>query len=65
MTYLSFKPCCEKLQVSLQDTILSNPGYNGFEGKKQITGAFDESRNEVCGENGRKQSEIITEEKSL
>ena len=25
ITYLSFKPCCEKLKDALQDTILSNP----------------------------------------
>ena len=25
ITYLSFKPCCEKLKTTLQDTILSNP----------------------------------------
>lgn len=25
ITYLSFKPCCDKLKVSLQDTLLSNP----------------------------------------
>jgi len=27
LTYLSFKPCCDKLKKSLQDTILSNPRY--------------------------------------
>ena len=27
VTYLSFKPCCDKLKKSLQDTILSNPHY--------------------------------------
>lgn len=27
ITYLSFKPCCEKLKKTLQDTILSNPKY--------------------------------------
>ena len=27
ITYLSFKPCCEKLKKNLQDTILSNPHY--------------------------------------
>lgn len=27
MTYLSFKPCCDKLKSSLKDTILSNPNY--------------------------------------
>lgn len=27
LTYLSFKPCCDKLKESLQDTILSNKHY--------------------------------------
>lgn len=27
ITYLTFKPCCDKLKKSLQDTILSNPHY--------------------------------------
>ncbi|MBQ2710372.1 MAG: hypothetical protein IJF66_00305 [Clostridia bacterium] len=27
VTYFSFKPCCDKLKKSLQDTILSNPQY--------------------------------------
>lgn len=27
LTYLSFKPCCDKLKNILQDTILSNPKY--------------------------------------
>ena len=26
-TYLSFKPCCDKLKKSLQDTLLSNPNH--------------------------------------
>lgn len=28
ITYLSFKPCCDKLRSTLQDTILSNPDYH-------------------------------------
>ena len=28
LTYLSFKPCCDKLKNSLRDTILSNPNYH-------------------------------------
>jgi hypothetical protein len=28
ITYLSFKPCCDKLKESLQNTMLSNPDYN-------------------------------------
>lgn len=27
ITYLSFKPCCDKLKFSLQDTLLSNPDH--------------------------------------
>lgn len=28
ITYLSFKPCCDKLKASLQDTLLSNPNHH-------------------------------------
>lgn len=31
-TYLSFKPCCERLKKALQDTILSNPEAHKMEG---------------------------------
>ena len=27
LTFLSFKPCCDKLKASLQDTLLSNPDH--------------------------------------
>lgn len=27
ITYMSFKPCCDKLKASLQNTMLSNPNY--------------------------------------
>lgn len=27
ITYMSFKPCCEKLKVALQDTFLTNPNH--------------------------------------
>ena len=27
MTYVSFKPCCDKMKASLQDTLLSNPDH--------------------------------------
>lgn len=27
ITYMAFKPCCDKLKVSLQDTLLSNPNH--------------------------------------
>jgi hypothetical protein len=28
ITFFSFKPCCDRLKLSLQDTMLSNPNYN-------------------------------------
>lgn len=34
ITYLSFKPCCEKLKQSLQNTKLSNPNYQETEKEK-------------------------------
>ena len=37
MTYMSFKPCCDKLKGSLNNTLLSNPnGYNAIEGELVI-----------------------------
>ena len=27
ITYISFKPCCDRLKASLQDTLLSNPDH--------------------------------------
>ena len=37
ITYLSFKPCCDKLKDSLKNTILSNPtGYHAIEGEMVI-----------------------------
>ncbi len=37
ITYLSFKPCCDKLKDSLKNTILSNPnGYQAIEGEMTI-----------------------------
>lgn len=27
LTYVSFKPCCDKLRATLQNTMLSNPNY--------------------------------------
>ena len=31
ITYLSFKPCCDKLRSTLQDTLLNNPNYHASE----------------------------------
>ena len=36
ITYLSFKPCCDKLKASLQNTMLSNPDYNSTKEEDDI-----------------------------
>lgn len=36
ITYLSFKPCCDKLKLSLQDTLLSNPNHISTEEEQII-----------------------------
>lgn len=36
ITYVSFKPCCDKLKASLQNTLLSNPNYVETEEEKVL-----------------------------
>lgn len=36
LTYMSFKPCCDKLKASLQDTLLSNPDYESAEEENEF-----------------------------
>ena len=36
ITFLSFKPCCDKLKVSLQNTMLSNPHYKPTEDEENM-----------------------------
>ena len=36
ITFLSFKPCCDKLKASLQNTMLSNPNDNPTEEENLI-----------------------------
>ena len=36
ITYLSFKPCCDRLKASLQDTLLSNPKHHMTEEERQM-----------------------------
>ncbi|HJD47033.1 MAG TPA: EcsC family protein [Candidatus Mediterraneibacter norfolkensis] len=36
LTYMSFKPCCDKLKNSLKDTLLSNPDAEKTEEKNEI-----------------------------
>lgn len=42
LTYISFKPCCDKLKVSLQNTFLSNPNYQAGDEKNEIIIDIDE-----------------------
>lgn len=41
ITYLSFKPCCDKLKASLQDTLLSNPDHYAAADEAIIIDALD------------------------
>lgn len=41
ITYVSFKPCCDKLQNSLQDTLLSNPNHHASEEELLISEAIE------------------------
>ena len=41
ITYLSFKPCCDKLKTSLQDTLLSNPDHHVSEDEFIISDAIE------------------------
>lgn len=36
LTYVSFKPCCDKLKESLQDTLLSNPEHKETQEEKEL-----------------------------
>ncbi len=36
ITYLSFKPCCDRLKASLHDTLLSNPKHHTTEEERQM-----------------------------
>ena len=41
ITYLSFKPCCDKLKDSLRDTLLSNPEYHSTKEETIIIDAIE------------------------
>lgn len=36
LTFFSFKPCCNKLKRTLQDTMLSNPDYSSASGEDEL-----------------------------
>lgn len=42
LTYMSFKPCCDKLKKSLQDTILSNPDKKETDSVIDVTEEIEE-----------------------
>ena len=37
ITFITFKPCCDKLKASLQDTLLSNPNHSADKDENIIT----------------------------
>ena len=41
ITYLSFKPCCDKLKDSLQDTLLSNPEHHTTKEEASVIDAIE------------------------
>ena len=41
ITYLSFKPCCDKLKSSLQDTLLSNPEHHTTKDEAVVIDAIE------------------------
>ena len=49
ITYLSFKPCSDKLKASLQNTILSNPDYQNSEAEDVILAEFADVTASGCG----------------
>ena len=44
ITYASFKPCCDKLKNSLQDTMLSNPNYVETDEEKEFYVSEEEGK---------------------
>ena len=47
ITYLTFKPCCDKLKNSLRDTKLSNPEYIETEEEAEIIDAIINNSEEL------------------
>ena len=47
ITYLSFKPCCERLKASLIDTKLSNPNHKECKEESEIFEAIITEANEL------------------
>lgn len=43
ITYLSFRPCCDKLKKSFQDTILSDPHYKPVLEDEMIINEIEET----------------------
>ncbi len=43
ITYISFKPCCDKLKESLQDTLLSNPDHISTDEEDKLFNNIEEN----------------------
>ena len=50
LTYIPFKPCCDKLKLSLQDTLLSNPNSETAEDEGAIIIDVNEPEIKECKE---------------
>ena len=48
ITFLTFKPCCDKLKVSLRKTILSDPNYQSNEDDADLTEYTELSDDTPC-----------------
>ena len=52
ITFVAFKPCCDKLRATLQDTMLSNPHYCPTKEEDQFVISDEESFVEEETEDG-------------
>lgn len=53
LTYVSFKPCCDKLKASLQDTLLSNPDHVATDEENEIIIDVEDAEMTECTEESK------------
>ncbi|MGN0465425.1 MAG: hypothetical protein ACI4F9_03625 [Lachnospiraceae bacterium] len=53
LTYVSFKPCCDKLKASLQDTLLSNPDHVATAEENEIIIDVEDAEMTECTEESK------------
>ena len=69
LTYMSFKPCCDKLKASLQDTMLSNPNYQpsqdeeiiDIESAEDLYTLIEQGEQDITKDNFRNAKEVFEE----